>query len=163
MNQNLLKFFEDISKDEVKLKKLFSYEGLDEMYDYAISESKENFTKEEFEEGLNGVISLSESIKSGEISKEDLESGEIDEEILSKVSGGAGQETGHRSAVLGLAAVLPFALSLYGIIKGAIDSKKQKKALEEFKKTDAYKKQMKLQELKTDAEILQYMRELGMK
>lgn len=163
MNQNLLKFFEDISKDEEKLRKLFSYEDLDEMYDYAISESKENFTKEEFEEGLNGVISLSESIKSGEISKEDLESGEIDEEILSKVSGGADRETPHRSAVLGLAAILPFTLSLYAIIKNAVDSKKQKKALEEFKKTDEYKEQMKLQKLKTDAEISRYMRELGMK
>ncbi len=162
MNQNLLNFFEDISKDEEKLKKLFSYEDLDEMYNYALSESKNEFTKEEFEEGLNSIVSLSESIESGEISKEDLESGKIDEEVLSKVSGG-GDETVHRSVVLGLAAILPFALSVYGIVKGAIDSRKQKKAMEAYKKTEEYKKQMEAQKLKTEAEIKTYKHELGIK
>lgn len=162
MNQNLLKFFEDISKDEEKLKKLFSYEDLDEMYNYALSESKEKFTKEEFEEGLNSIVSLSESIESGEISKEDLESGKIDEEVLSKVSGGA-EESVHRSVVLGLAAILPFALSVYGIVKNAIDSKKQKKALEAYKKTEEYKEQMEAKRLKTKADIKGYKDELGIK
>lgn len=162
MNQNLLKFFEDISKDEEKLKKLFSYEDLDEMYNYALSESKEEFTKEEFEKGLNSIVSLSESIESGEISKEDLESGKIDEEVLSKVSGGA-DETVHRSVVLGLAAILPFALSVYGIVKNAIDTKKQKKALEAYQKTEEYKEQMEAKKLKTKADIKGYKDELGIK
>lgn len=162
MNQNLLKFFEDISKDEEKLKKLFSYEDLDEMYNYALSESKEEFTKEEFEKGLNSIVSLSESIESGEISKEDLESGKIDEEVLSKVSGGA-EETTLRSIVLGLAAILPFSLSVYGIVKNAIDSKKQKKALEAYQKTEEYKEQMEAKRLKTKADIKGYKDELGIK
>lgn len=167
MNQNLLNFFEDISKDQEKLKKLFSYQDLDKMYEYAISESKSNFTKEEFEEGLGSIVDLSERIESGEISKEDLESGKIDEEVLSKVSGGV-DETVHRSVVLGIAAILPFALGAWKLIKDSIDERKKRKALAAYKNTPEYKEQVaaakrqaEADRLKTEATIKMYKTELG--
>lgn len=159
MNQNLLNFFEDISKDQEKLKKLFSYQDLDKMYEYAISESKADFTKEEFEEGIDSIVTLSESIESGEVSKEDLESGKIDEEVLSKVSGGA-DETVHRSVILGIAAILPFALGAWKLVKDSVDKRKERKALEEYKKTDEYKRKVEADKLATTVAIQRYKDEL---
>lgn len=134
MNQDLLNFFEDISKDEEKLKKLFSYEDIDKMYEFALSESKGDFTKKEFEEGLNAIINLSESIRSGEISKEDLESGEIDDEILSTVSGG-GQETPLRSVAMIFAAAVPLVITAAQFIVTAIRNKKDNKARKAFEES----------------------------
>lgn len=134
MNQDLLNFFEDISKDEEKLKKLFSYEDIDKMYEFALSESKGDFTKKEFEEGLNAIINLSESIRSGEISKEDLESGEIDDEILSTVSGG-GQETPLRSGAMIFAAAVPLLITASQFIVTAIRNKKANKARKAFEES----------------------------
>lgn len=159
MNQNLLNFFEDISKDQEKLKKLFSYKDLDKMYEYAISESKADFTKEEFEEGLESIVTLSESIESGEISKKDLESGKVDEETLSKISGGA-DETAHRSIVLAIAAILPFGLGAWKLIKDSVDKRKERKALEEYKKTDEYKRKVEADKLATQVAIQRYKDEL---
>ena len=128
MNQDLLKFFEDISKDEEKLRKLFSYENPDDMYDYAKSESSEaDFTKEEFEKCLKSILNLSESIESGKISKEELESGRIDEETLSEISGG-GEETWGRN----IAMLAPAVITL--IIAGVGWYREDKKAKEEAKK-----------------------------
>lgn len=159
MNQNLLNFFEDISKDQEKLKKLFSYKDLDKMYEYAISESKADFTKEEFEEGLESIVTLSESIESGEISKKDLESGKVDEETLSKISGGV-DETAHRSIVLAIAAILPFGLGAWKLIKDSVDKRKERKALEEYKKTDEYKRKVEADKLATQVAIQRYKDEL---
>lgn len=128
MNQGLLKFFEDISKDEEKLRKLFSYENPDDMYDYAKSESSEaDFTKEEFEKCLKSILNLSESIESGKISKEELESGRIDEETLSEISGGA-EETWGRNIVLLLPAVITLGVTIGTWIR------EDRKAREEDKK-----------------------------
>lgn len=134
MNQDLLNFFEDISKDEEKLKKLFSYEDIDKMYEFALSESKGDFTKKEFEEGLNAIINLSESIRSGEISKEDLESGEVDDEILSTVSGGA-EETPLRSGAMIFAAAVPLVITAAQFIVTAIRNKKANKARKAFEES----------------------------
>lgn len=128
MNQGLLKFFEDISKDEEKLRKLFSYENPDDMYDYAKSESSEaDFTKEEFEKCLKSILNLSESIESGKISKEELESGRIDEETLIEISGGA-EETWGRNIVLLLPAVITLGVTIGTWIR------EDRKAREEDKK-----------------------------
>ncbi len=162
MNQNLLKFFEDISKDEEKLKKLFSYEDMDKMYEYAISESKGNFKKKEFEECLNSIIKLSESINSGEIeiSKEDLKSGKIDDEVLNKVSGGV-DETLHRSIVLLLATLIPAGVTLYTLKKNADAAEEKNKKIEEIKKTPEWQRQQELKKLEEEYKIEQYKKLLG--
>ncbi len=162
MNQDLLKFFEDISKDEEKLKKLFSYEDKDKMYEYALSESEGDFTKEEFEECLDSIINLSESIDSGEISKEDLESGKIDEETLSKISGGA-EETLGRDIVLLVAALVP-ALTTIGLeCHRSLKEKKKEKKEEEESKTEYNKLQKKLKMLELKRRIKEDEEILGIK
>lgn len=143
VNQSLLKFFEDISKDEEKLKKLFSYEDMDKMYEYAISESKGDFKKKEFEECLNSIINLSEKISEGELEPE-----KIDEETLSKISGGA-EETWGRNIVLLLPSIITLGVTIGTWIR---EDKKAKK--EEEKRNDP--NHIKDQELEREYRIWQY-------
>ena len=57
-NKNLLNFLEKISKDKEKVQKLISYSDIDDMYQYALSESDGHFTKEEFMEAAKEIIKL---------------------------------------------------------------------------------------------------------
>ncbi len=145
VNQSLLKFFEDISKDEEKLKKLFSYEDMDKMYEYAISESKGDFKKKEFEECLNSIINLSEKISEGELDPE-----KIDEETLSKISGGA-EETWGRNIAMLAPAVITLIIAGIGWYR---EDKKAKKEEEKGKDPSRIKDK----ELEDEYRRLQYMK-----
>lgn len=92
-NKNLLDFLEKISKDKEKAQKLISYSDINEMYEYALSESDGSFTKEEFMSVIEEIIKLMSKVLS------DAEnSGKSPEEIISEmsdnslrgISGGAG-------------------------------------------------------------------------
>lgn len=101
-NKNLLNFFNQISKEQDKLLKMISYPDVDKMYEYAISESEGDFTKEEFIDALKEVSEISSKILSDpenlNKSSEKI-SKEISEENLENISGGAGDapEEWHRS------------------------------------------------------------------
>lgn len=80
-NKNLLDFLEKISKDKEKAQKLISYSDINEMYEYALSESDGSFTKEEFMSVIEEIIKLMSKVLS------DAEnSGKSPEEIISEMS-----------------------------------------------------------------------------
>lgn len=90
-NKNLLEFFKKIFKSKEKVIKLISYSDIDEMYEYALSESDKYFTKEEFMDATKKIINLfskilSEVKKTGKSTKEVIK--EISDNDLESISGG---------------------------------------------------------------------------
>lgn len=90
-NKNLLEFLKKIFKSKEKVIKLISYSDINEMYEYALSESDKYFTKEEFMDATKKIINLfskilSEVKKTGKSTKEVIK--EISDNDLESISGG---------------------------------------------------------------------------
>lgn len=162
-NKNLSDFFNNISKNEEEVKKLLSFSNIDEMYEYAISKSEGNFSKEEFSNSLNPAMEYLKSLESKGLLDSDLvKIKELSSDILKNIGGGQGEETLSRSAAMIFGAACPVIETILRLSYQSKSDKYQRELMKENKvitdlerKKKAYEHQLSIMRLQNEIELLE--------
>lgn len=89
-NNNLLKFLNRVSSDTKFMSEFFANKSSEDLHKFALSHSEGGFSKEELQESLDIMEIYANKFAKGELSENDLQN----------VSGGAGEESNLRSYVM---------------------------------------------------------------
>lgn len=149
MSKSLSDFFNNISKNKEEVEKLFSFSSIDEMYEYAISKSEGNFSKEEFSNSLNSVMEYLKNLESKKLSSDDLEN----------ITGGQ-EETTLRSISMMMPAIASLLETLLNLRYKSKSDKYQRELTKENKVINDLEREKKIYELKLYNENLKNQIEL---
>ena len=160
MSKNLSDFFNNISESKEEVEKLFSFSNIDEMYEYAISKSEGNFSKEEFSNSLNLVMEYLKNLESKKLSNNNLvKSKELSTDDLENITGGQ-EESTFRSIAMIINAITSLIETILNLRYKSKSDEYQRELMKENKIINDLEREKKAYELKLHKKNLENELEL---